>query len=46
MVRQMAKRGLVERHRSREDARAKIVSITRAGRDALKAAKAKIEEVD
>ena len=46
MTAQMVKRGLVHRKRSRTDGRAYVVSITDAGRTALKVAKPKVAKVD
>ena len=38
MIKRMVKKGLLQRRRSRRDARAKIVRVTEAGQSALKAA--------
>jgi MarR family transcriptional regulator, temperature-dependent positive regulator of motility len=46
MIAQMTKRGFVARKRSRTDARAYVVAITTAGRDALKTARPKIAKAD
>ena len=46
MVTQLAKRGLIQRKRSRTDARAYVVSLTAAGWAALKMAKPKIAKAD
>jgi len=46
MVVQLAKRGLIQRRRSRTDSRAYEVSLTAAGRAALKMAKPKIAKAD
>jgi len=46
MVTQLAKRGLIQRRRSRTDARAYEVSLTAAGRAALKVATPKIAKAD
>jgi MarR family transcriptional regulator, temperature-dependent positive regulator of motility len=46
MIAQLVRRGLVSRQRSRVDARAYVVSVTAAGRAAVKAAKPKIAKAD
>jgi len=43
MVRRMTKRGLMQRRRSRRDARAYVVRVTEAGQSALKAAEPQAE---
>ncbi len=46
MVRRMARKGLLQRRRSRQDARAYIVGLSDAGRAALKSARPKAARAD